>query len=78
VAYASNETGTYEVYVRAFPDTGGKWQVSNAGGAYPIWSRGARELFFETLDAHIMSVSYSFTNDAFVAGKPRPWSQKRS
>jgi Tol biopolymer transport system component len=76
LAYASNETGTYEVYVRAFPDNGGKWQVSNAGGAYPIWSRSGRELLFETLDAHIMTVSYSWTNDSFVADKPRPWSPK--
>jgi predicted Ser/Thr protein kinase len=76
LAYASNESGTFEVYVRPFPNTGGKWQVSSAGGAYPMWSRSERKLFFETLDAHIMSVSYSFTNDSFVADKPRPWSPK--
>jgi len=30
------------VYVRAFPDKGGKWQISNAGGVYPEWSRNGR------------------------------------
>ncbi len=50
LAYTSNESGKYEVYVRAFPDKGGKWQISNAGGAYPIWSSNGHELFFRTDD----------------------------
>ena len=76
MAYSSNESGTFEVYVRRFPDKGGKWQVSNSGGAYPMWSRSGHELFFETLDAHIMTASYAFKNDSFVADKPRAWSPK--
>jgi Tol biopolymer transport system component len=32
-AYSSNESGPVEIYVRAFPDKGGKWQISNGGGA---------------------------------------------
>ena len=48
LAYSSDESGTYQVYVRAFPDKGGKWQISNSGGAYPVWSRNGRELFFRT------------------------------
>src|SRR5262249_16210241 len=39
LAYASNESGIYQVYVGAFPDTGGKWQISSDGGTYPMWSR---------------------------------------
>jgi dipeptidyl aminopeptidase/acylaminoacyl peptidase len=54
LAYASDESGTFQVYVRAFPDNGGKWQISNAGGAYPVWSRNGRELFFRNLDNRIM------------------------
>ncbi len=47
LAYASNESGNMEVYVRPFPATGtGKWQVSTAGGTEPSWSRNGRELFF--------------------------------
>ena len=75
LAYASNETGTSEVYVRPFPDKGGKWQVSNVGGAaYPMWSRTAPELFFETADANIMVAAYTVKNGAFVSDKPRQWS----
>jgi serine/threonine-protein kinase len=74
LAYRSNESGTAQVYVRAFPDKGGKWQISNSGGQYPMWSRG--DLFFETLDQHIMAAAYTVKGDSFVAGKPRLWSEK--
>ncbi len=46
VAYQSNETGRSEVYLRSFPDGGGKRQVSTQGGQAPRWSRDGRELFF--------------------------------
>ena len=47
LAYASNETGRLEVYVRPFPDVGGgKIQVSTAGGTVPLWSHAGTELFF--------------------------------
>jgi serine/threonine-protein kinase len=73
-AYASNESGRFQVYVRAFPDKGGKWQISNTGGSYPMWSRTEHELLFETLDNHIMVAAYVVKGDSFVADKPRPWS----
>jgi Tol biopolymer transport system component/predicted Ser/Thr protein kinase len=77
LAYTSNESGKYEVYVRAFPDKGGKWQISNAGGVYPVWSRNAQELFFRADDNRIMVVPYAAKADSFVSGKPRVWSDKR-
>jgi len=47
LAYTSNESGTNEVYVRPFPDTGGaRWQVSTGGGEEPRWSADGREIFF--------------------------------
>jgi len=47
LAYASNESGTNEIYVRPFPGTtGARWQVSNGGGTEPRWSPDGRELFF--------------------------------
>jgi serine/threonine-protein kinase len=80
LAYQSNETGTYEVYVRPFPGPGGKWQISAGGGRFPIWSRGdlgaERELFFLGLDGHIRVASYIAKDNSFVAGKPRVWSSK--
>ena len=77
MAYVSDESGTYQVYVRAFPDKGGKWQISNSGGMYPMWSRTGHELFFEALDNHIMAAAYTEKGDSFVADKPRVWSEKR-
>jgi serine/threonine protein kinase/Tol biopolymer transport system component len=77
MAYASNESGASQVYVRAFPDKGGKWQISSAGGATPEWSRNGRELFFRTLDNRIMVTNYTVQGDSFVAGKPQVWSEKQ-
>src|SRR5712692_10007581 len=77
MAYASDESGSYQVYVRAFPDKGGKWQISNNGGLYPMWSRSGHELFFRTEDNQIMVASYTVKGDSFVADKPRLWSEKR-
>jgi len=76
LAYTSNESGTYQVYVRAFPGKGGKWQISNTGGSYPAWSHNGRELFFRSDDNRIMVVAYTVKGDSFVADKPRVWSEK--
>jgi Tol biopolymer transport system component len=77
MAYSSNESGSYQVYVRAFPDKGGKWQISNSGGVNPLWSRNGRELFFRTQDSQVMVASYTVRGDSLVADKPRVWSEKR-
>jgi len=46
VAYASNETGKWEIYVTSFPDARGKWQVSTGGGEQPRWRSDGKELFY--------------------------------
>jgi serine/threonine-protein kinase len=47
LAYQSDETGRFEIYVRPFPDVdGGRWLISNAGGTSPRWSPDGRELFY--------------------------------
>ena len=46
LAYTSDETGRTEVYVRRFPDLGGKVQISTQGGTSALWSRDGRELFY--------------------------------
>jgi Tol biopolymer transport system component/predicted Ser/Thr protein kinase len=74
IAYASAESGRIKVYVRSFPGPGGKWEVSSDGGQFPIWSRASHELFFESLDSHIMTTHYSTVGDSFEAEKPRRWS----
>ena len=57
LAYTSNETGQFEVYVRDFPDGRHKWQISSQGGVQPHWRRDGRELFYLTLDGTLMSVA---------------------
>ncbi|HEY6338853.1 MAG TPA: protein kinase [Candidatus Sulfotelmatobacter sp.] len=75
VAYSSNESGTSQVYVSAFPTKGGRWQISGNGGTAPIFSRNGRELFFfDVPDDRIMVAGYSAKGDSFVAEKPRVWS----
>ena len=75
LAYSSDESGTNQVYVRAFPDKGGRWQISSGGGAMPIFARNGKELFFYDVAAdRIVVASYSGKGDAFVAEKPRVWS----
>jgi serine/threonine-protein kinase len=78
VAYASNESGPNEVYVRAFGGNasraGGKWQVSNGGGGDPIWSRSGQQLFFLAGD-RLMVTDYQDVNGTFVASKPRVWAE---
>ncbi len=69
MAYASNESGKYEVYVRPFPEVNkGKWQVSTSGGNTPLWSPDDRELFYRSGDS-AMAVPVE-TEPAFKPGKP--------
>ena len=78
IAYDSNELGRTQIYVRAFPDKGARWQVTNEGGIEPVWSGNGRELFYHTEDNRIMVASYSVQSDLFVPEKPRLWSEKRT
>jgi serine/threonine-protein kinase len=73
LAYASNESGSEEIFVQSFPP-GGKWKISTGGGKFPAWSRTTRELFFLRTDGRIMVVSYTLSGDVFSPGQVRPWS----
>jgi Tol biopolymer transport system component len=71
VAYSSEESGSYEVYVTTFPDPkGGKWTISNGGGYQPRWRRDGKELLYFTSDGYLMSVDVTLT-PSFKAGTPR-------
>jgi Tol biopolymer transport system component len=61
VAYQSNETGRYEIYVRPFAARGGPVPISIAGGVYPRWSRDGKELYFIAPDAKMMAVQIRAT-----------------
>jgi serine/threonine-protein kinase len=74
LAYQSDETGGFEVYVRNYPGPGGKWQVSSGGGSMPAWSRTRPEIIYSNPDHRIMAAGYQILGDSFAAGRPRLWS----
>ena len=69
VAYDSNESGRFEVYVRAFDGSGEKIQISTEGGHQAVWSRDGRELFYRNGD-RLMAVRVE-TSPRFVADQPQ-------
>ena len=69
VAYVSDESGRYEVYVGRYPDFANRVAISTDGGLYPRWSRNERELFYRQGDA-LMAVTVD-TKQGFRAEKPR-------
>lgn len=73
LAYASNESGRNEVYIRPFPGPGGKWQISTDGGSDPMWSRTRRELFYLANQSgpRIMVTTYTAEGESFRASKPQ-------
>jgi Tol biopolymer transport system component len=69
VAYQSNETGRYEIYVKAFPRPGGKTQISNGGGTSVQWGRDGRALFY-LAGNQLIEVPITGTGPVIEAGKP--------
>ena len=71
LAYDSDESGQFEVYVRPFPDADrARWQISTDGGRQPLWSRDGRELFYRDFNGAVMSVPVTLTS-TFSAGTGR-------
>ena len=72
IAYESNESGKFEVYVRPYPDVqAGRWQVSTNGGVRPLlWNRNGRELFFVSDDDGLTSVPVEAAQ-TLLAGAPQ-------
>jgi eukaryotic-like serine/threonine-protein kinase len=79
VAYYSNESGRYEIYVRPFSadpsgaasGVGLKWPISTGGGVLPRWRADGRELYYVALDGKLMAVAVT-TGKGFQAGVPKP------
>jgi Tol biopolymer transport system component len=69
MAYASNETGSMEIYVSSFPSGNGKWQVSRGGGQEPRWRQDGKELFYLSAEGKMMAVAVT-TGASFTAGSP--------
>ena len=69
VAYASNETGSMEIYVSPLPGLNGKWLVSAGGGQEPRWRQDGKELFYLSADGKMMAVPVT-AGASFEAGSP--------
>jgi len=76
VAFVSNRSGVWEVYVRPFPNTAnGEWQVSQGGGTEPRWAHRSAELFYKRGERQadmLMAAEVRMTEPAFVVGRRRP------
>jgi serine/threonine protein kinase/Tol biopolymer transport system component len=70
LAYGSNESGEFEVYVAPFPGPGRKWQVSVGGGGWPTWRRDGAEILYKTPTGEIMGVTVEERGDGLAFGQP--------
>lgn len=69
VAYSSNESGRFEVYVQTFPLSDSKWQVSTSGAYEPRWRGDGREIYYLSEDLKLMAVSVG-AGPSFDVPKP--------
>jgi serine/threonine-protein kinase len=71
IAYDSNESGQFEIYIRPYPQTGGsrRWQASTGGGRQPVWAHDGRTLFYRDFSGAVMSVPIRFA-PTFEPGTP--------
>jgi Tol biopolymer transport system component/predicted Ser/Thr protein kinase len=72
VAYWSDESGKYEVYVVPFPGPGAKWQVSTAGGQAPRWRQDGTEIFYVSPDNKMMAAIVNGKGSIFEVGAIKP------
>jgi serine/threonine-protein kinase len=73
LAYESNSSGSYEIFVRPFPGVdSGLWQVSTSGGVQPLWARSGRELFYIAPDGLLMAVPLQAHESVWLADAPVP------
>jgi serine/threonine protein kinase len=71
LAYASDETGNWEVYVTSFPGVAGKWQVSRGGGTEPRWRGDGKEIFYIASNGMLSAVPVN-SEGGFATGTPVP------
>jgi eukaryotic-like serine/threonine-protein kinase len=70
MAYQSNESGRWEVYITAFPGGGAKWQVSGVGGASPKWRKDSKEVFYLDPSDNLVAVDVNASGSAVRLGTP--------
>jgi dipeptidyl aminopeptidase/acylaminoacyl peptidase len=72
IAYITNETGQFEVYVESFPATGAKLAITVGGGSQPQWRADGRELYYYAPDRKLMAVEVNGDGPTFKVGEARP------
>ena len=71
LAYDSNSSGSFEIYVRPFPNVGGGQSlVSTSGGTKPLWARNGKELFYVGADGALLRVPVQASGATWNAGTP--------
>ena len=71
VAYSSDESGIFDVYLQSFPTPGAKQIVSIKGGAEPVWRKDGRELYYLAADRTLMAVEIGDNGSTPRVGRPR-------
>jgi hypothetical protein len=71
MAYQSDESGQYQVYVQTIPVGGGKFQISTSGGILPAWRRDGKELYYLAPDQKLMAVPVKIDGASFEPGQPQ-------
>ena len=72
MAYVSDESGRWEVYIGEFPGGGGSWQISAGGGVEPRWRPDGKELFYVSPNGTLMAVPLQFNQQSVLPAAPRP------
>jgi len=69
LAYGSDESGSPEIYVTAFPERGRKWQISTSGGQSPRWGAGGSEILYHATDGTLIAVAVESRAGGLLIGE---------
>ena len=72
LAYGSDESGSPEIYVTAFPERGRKWQVSTSGGQSPRWRADGSEILYHATDGTLIAVAVESRAGGLLIGEAVP------
>ena len=78
VAYGSDESGEFEIYVAPFPGPGRKWQVSVGNGGWPVWRGDGSEILYVDITGRMMAVSVEERGNGLTFGQPEALFQFRA
>lgn len=70
LAYVSDESGRFEIYIQPLPATGARWQISRSGGLQPQWRGDGSELYFIAPDKKLMAAEIKVEGSGLIPGEP--------